>query len=89
MVMRHRVISDFNEPELHFLVNHFAEQLRTTAPMAVLLDDDDAVIYTTGSPAYLVISEGSLQRLSNEEFERRIRQEIRFLGANLASPAVH
>ena len=87
--MRQRVISDTNEPELHFLVSHFAEQLRTSTPQAMLLDDDDAIIYSTGSPAYLVISEGSLHQLSTEEFERRIRQEIRFLGAKLASPAVH
>ena len=87
--MRQHLISSANEPELHFLVHHFAEQLDSPAPQAMLLDDDDALIYSTGSPAYLVISEGSLHVLSNEEFERRVLRELRILGAKLSTPSIN
>lgn len=87
--MRQELITQANEPELHFLVNHFAEQVKTATPQAMLLDDDDPIIYSTGSPARLVISEGSLHQLSNEEFESRILRELEILGAQLASRSIH
>lgn len=87
--MRQQLITPANEPELHFLVNHFAERVQTLAPEALLLEDDDPLIYSTGSPARLVISEGSLHQLSNEEFERRILRELEILGSNLASRSVN
>ena len=86
--MRQQLISTLNEPELHFLVHHYAEELSTPAPRAMLLDDDDVILYSTGSPACLVISEGCLHLLSDDEFERRIRREIRYLSANMASPSI-
>ena len=87
--MRQQLITAVNEPELHFLVHHFAEQVKTTAPQAMLLEDDDPIIYSTGSPARLVISEGSLHQLTNEEFERRILTELTIMGAKLQSPSIH
>jgi hypothetical protein len=88
-MMRQQVITSVNEPELHFLVNHFAERVKTLAPVAMLIDDDDPIIYSMSSPARLVISEGSLHQLSNEEFERRILKELENLGSNLASSSVN
>jgi len=87
--MRQQLITAVNEPELHFLVNHFAAQANTVPPQAMLLDDDDPIIYSTPSPARLVISEGSLHQLSNEEFERRILQELEMLGSSLSSRSIH
>jgi hypothetical protein len=87
--MREQMITAANEPELHFLVNHFAERVCTHAPVAMLLDDDDPIIYSTASPARLVISEGSLHQLSNEEFERRILRELEILGSKLTSRSLN
>jgi hypothetical protein len=87
--MRQEIITPVNEPELHFLVHHFAERAQTIAPQAMLLDDDDPIIYSTASPARLVISEGSLHVWSNEEFERRILSELKILGSQLSSHSIN
>ena len=80
-----RFVTPTEEPELHFLVHHFAEQAATPAPRVALLRDEDPILYFTGSPAYLVISEGSLNVLSSDEFERRLRQELLALGHQRSS----
>jgi hypothetical protein len=87
--MRQELITPINEPELHFLVSHFAARVKTSAPLALLLDDDDAIIYSTSSPARLVISEGSLHQLTNEEFERRILRELEIMSSQNASHSIH
>jgi len=77
--MHRQFVTAAEEPELHFLVHHFARQLRAEAPEVMLLPDDEPVLYSTGMPGYLVISEGSLAQLSSEELERRLVHELRKL----------
>jgi hypothetical protein len=87
--MRLGFVSESKEPELHFLVNHYAEQCMTPPPRLMLLEDDDALIYSTGSPVCLVISEGCLSQLSCEEFERRLVSALRALAGGRGSLGVH
>lgn len=73
--MRTRSISILDEPELHYLINWTASNLRAQAPPRLLLADDPQP-FVRASFDGLVLSEGSLREWSADRLAAEIRAKM-------------